>query len=535
MIASYPSTPKKTLADLPLESDCHTWRMESLEPRLLFSTASLLGDHVAPIGQFDPVAVVASPASNAPQARAGAPQAGDMPQAGQSVFDISVPLPGQTDDPVSAAPVRWLHLTARLADPTGGLAIVESWTVDSVTPPKGSSTVRPASAPPAGIVGPGPVAGAPIALAMPVALFNAIAAVDSALPPLTQALVAGGPFVYINVADLSGANVSLAPTIAPRPGAMSVLPLAPTNQPVTYNEEDFFDAFPVGTPADENSKDTVPYAAVAWVESLSPTSDKEALGNTTHLTSLAKATPGPIDNTTAGPTALSGAADLADDVHTVWFAWTAPVNGRVTVRTASSEFHPVLAVYNGNAASALPLVASGETSPLGLLAGALTFEATAGVTYHIAVDGYGAAIGSILLKLTQAEQTAPPANDNFATAASLTGENVLWAGANLNATPEPGEPAHSALPGGASIWFNWTAPTSRPVVIDARGSDLEAVVAVYTGTALTNLSRVAPDEHQGPNGTVSNLVTFTAIAGTVYHIAVDGNQGATGRILLKIA
>jgi hypothetical protein len=82
----------------------------------------------------------------------------------------------------------------------------------------------------------------------------------------------------------------------------------------------------------------------------------------------------------------------------VWWTWTAPANGLMRVTTDGSAFDTLLAVYTGSSVSGLTLVASDDDSGEGF-ASAVTFAATAGTTYQIAVDGYIGASGAIQLNL----------------------------------------------------------------------------------------------------------------------------------------
>ena len=61
------------------------------------------------------------------------------------------------------------------------------------------------------------------------------------------------------------------------------------------------------------------------------------------------------------------------------------------------------------------------------------------------------------------------------------------------------------------------------------GSTFDTLLGVYTGNVVSGLSLVADDDDSGA-GTTS-LVTFTAVLGTVYQIAVDGFAGASGSIV----
>jgi hypothetical protein len=81
--------------------------------------------------------------------------------------------------------------------------------------------------------------------------------------------------------------------------------------------------------------------------------------------------------------------------RSIWFQWTATANGAVTFSTAGSSFDTTLGVYRGTSVAALSRVASNDDY-MGLTS-RVTFRATAGVTYMIAVDGYNAASGSVSL------------------------------------------------------------------------------------------------------------------------------------------
>jgi hypothetical protein len=87
--------------------------------------------------------------------------------------------------------------------------------------------------------------------------------------------------------------------------------------------------------------------------------------------------------------------------HSVWYRWTAPANGTWSLDTGGSDFNALLAVYSGAGLNGLSVVASNGLSG-GALTTALTFNATAGVTYQIAVDGQNGAAGNALLRLLPA-------------------------------------------------------------------------------------------------------------------------------------
>jgi subtilisin family serine protease len=81
--------------------------------------------------------------------------------------------------------------------------------------------------------------------------------------------------------------------------------------------------------------------------------------------------------------------------HSVWWTWTAPLSAAVTIDTWGSNFSTDVGVYTGTSVSNLTEVPSNGGS-IGL---SLSFNATAGQTYQIAVDGFYGAVGEITLNI----------------------------------------------------------------------------------------------------------------------------------------
>jgi hypothetical protein len=129
----------------------------------------------------------------------------------------------------------------------------------------------------------------------------------------------------------------------------------------------------------------------------------------------------------------------------------------------------------------------------------------------------------------------PPANDNFANAQVINGCSGSVNGTNVGATHESGEINHLSTtndPNGGgtrSIWYQWQAPSSGSVTFDTSGSTFDTVLGVYTANAVNALNVIAQDDDV-VNGTIrTSTVTFNAVAGTTYRIAVDGyNNGGAG-------
>jgi hypothetical protein len=219
--------------------------------------------------------------------------------------------------------------------------------------------------------------------------------------------------------------------------------------------------------------------------------------------------------------------------RSVWWRWTAPASGSARVQTAGSSFDTLLAIYTGFSLAALNSVAGNDDAG-SLKTSEATFNVTSGVTYSIAVDGYNGATGSVELVLVyRPTPLAHASNDNFADRIVLQGTALIFHGSNFFASKEPNEPQHAEENGGSSVWWTWTPPVGGRATISTHGSDFDTLLAIYTGTGLTNLSLVASNDDVSTND-LTSLVTFTAMAKTPYQIAVDGFQGDTGVIQLNI-
>jgi hypothetical protein len=118
----------------------------------------------------------------------------------------------------------------------------------------------------------------------------------------------------------------------------------------------------------------------------------------------------------------------------------------------------------------------------------------------------------------------PPPNDNFSAGQTIAGCTGSVSGTNVGATRESGEPNHEPSGNGGqhSVWYNWQAPSSGSVTFTTAGSGFDTVLAAYTGSAVSSLSSLAKNDDVNPGVDTSSTITFSATAGVVYRIAVDG-------------
>jgi len=109
-----------------------------------------------------------------------------------------------------------------------------------------------------------------------------------------------------------------------------------------------------------------------------------------------------VTGSTVGATWESGEPYHAGEFgyNSVWWTWTAPSTGTVTISTAGSTFDTLLGVYTGSSVSSLTTIASNDDDPdAGDFSSTVSFEVVPGETYQIAVDGYDGDTGNVTLSL----------------------------------------------------------------------------------------------------------------------------------------
>ncbi len=214
--------------------------------------------------------------------------------------------------------------------------------------------------------------------------------------------------------------------------------------------------------------------------------------------------------------------------RSLWWTWTAPSAGLVQINTRGSLGDTQLAVYTGSSIGALTAVASNDNESAGFLTSRVSFTATTGTTYRIAVDSTSA--GLVVMNLTSAA-----ANDAFASAQELTGDAPLVTTTNASATSEFGEPIHYSGASRRTLWYKWTAPIDLTVQASAFSATVDPILAVYTGSAVNALTRIGVSDDTGVSGAnINPLVEWSATEGTTYYIVIDTLGTDDGEITLSM-
>ena len=98
----------------------------------------------------------------------------------------------------------------------------------------------------------------------------------------------------------------------------------------------------------------------------------------------------------------------ASSTASVWYRWTAPNDGQLTVSTQGSGFDTLLGVYSGSAVNGLTTLAQNDDADVGgVVWSQVQVAVTAGTTYAIAVDGWGGRRGGVSLMWNMAAARTP--------------------------------------------------------------------------------------------------------------------------------
>lgn len=187
----------------------------------------------------------------------------------------------------------------------------------------------------------------------------------------------------------------------------------------------------------------------------------------------------------------------------VWYRWTAPFTGRVAIDLCGSSFDTLLAVYQGDSveAAALTEVTSNDDALVcqsgGTLLSSVSFTATEGEVYRVAIDGRSGSFGDYILRLRR-----PP---ELYRAARVGLDLVAWAGDWPASRPGQSAPTYQYLwqrcsaGGGGCVNLGEASPV-YPVQPDDEGMTLRyRVVVTYPdgGTHESSfLSAVVKSQHQ---------------------------------------
>jgi uncharacterized repeat protein (TIGR01451 family) len=157
----------------------------------------------------------------------------------------------------------------------------------------------------------------------------------------------------------------------------------------------------------------------------------------------------------------------------VWWSWTAPSAGQLSLNTTGSNFDTLLAVYTGANVNALSLKAANDNNG-NLNTSSLVFQTVAGTQYQIAIDGTNGVAGTISLNwsLNTSAQANLSSNISGPTSVSIGGVANYILNVN-NAGPQSA----------SNVIAKLTIPSSASFVSAPTGCSLASnIVSCSAGT-----------------------------------------------------
>jgi hypothetical protein len=171
----------------------------------------------------------------------------------------------------------------------------------------------------------------------------------------------------------------------------------------------------------------------------------------------------------------SGEPNHAGNVggRSIWWKWTAPSTGSVSLDTAGSYSDTTLGVYTGSSVSNLTTIASNDDVQDGVIQhSAVTFNATGGTLYYFAVDGFNGSDG------------------NGADSAAITLNLAFTPGTNVAPTFTT-QPASQTVTVGAGVTFTAAASGSPAPTFQWQKNTVN--IGGATGSSYSIASTVAGD------------------------------------------
>ncbi|TKJ36437.1 MAG: hypothetical protein CEE38_11510 [Planctomycetes bacterium B3_Pla] len=215
----------------------------------------------------------------------------------------------------------------------------------------------------------------------------------------------------------------------------------------------------------------------------------------------------------------------------IWFCYTAPCTGDVTVSLAGSSYDTMLAVYKGCECfpTSNDFIACNDDFGT-TFQSQITFPAIAGEKYLIEVGGYASEVGKGFLTISCEGAPEPPAKDNCANA--LPVGDVMNLPFDTTNTTFDGPGVCMTSP---NTWFCYTASCTGDVTISLLGSSYDTMLAAYNGCVCEPTSGDLIACNDDFSGSFQSQVTFPVIAGNQYLIEVGGYASETGQGVLSIS
>jgi len=304
----------------------------------------------------------------------------------------------------------------------------------------------------------------------------------------------------------------------------------------------------------------------------------------------------PYSNTVVSTSATTDANDPPPGCgngsrgKSVWYRFSAPSNGALTVNTFGSSYDTILSAYTGYCGAYAPVTGACNDDTNGMQS-RITFNATGGTMYYFLVTAYSNNGGTTVLQLTfqgtgptatptstfspgppTATRTPTPSPTETFTpgpptatftagppTATLTVTPVLtqtpsgvsndlcanaiqiaavpYAGTALTTTATSDTTDPPVGCGNASrnksVWYRFTAPGAGTLTATTFGSSYDTILAAYTGMcgAFTPVPGACNDDTNG----LQSRVSVQAVAGVTYYFMATGYANTGGTLKFNLS
>lgn len=216
--------------------------------------------------------------------------------------------------------------------------------------------------------------------------------------------------------------------------------------------------------------------------------------------------------------------------RSLWFSWFAPADGLLTFRGKANKGDVSVVAFEGTERFSLRRMAD-NFAERPRSESTLNFYVRGGREYRFSLDSRRPDSQTMIASLQ-----FRAANDMFVDSFVLPSSgNFSIRGTNCGATCEPFEKAkpHAGRGRGKSVWWHFTPNFTGSMTLTTQGSAFDTLLAIYEGNSGNTLVEVGSNDDRNDLDYTSQ-VTFDAVAGTTYRVAVDSYRSdAAGDISLS--
>jgi len=250
---------------------------------------------------------------------------------------------------------------------------------------------------------------------------------------------------------------------------------------------------------------------------------------------------GTTTNATSDTSSTCGGTTNSPDV---WYTFTAPSAGNLTLDTCGSAFDTVMSIFATCPPGGTQVVCNDDAlagiGPCGSTTNRTSYlqrTLTSGQSVRIRIGGYNGAAGNFTLRMVWAGSVTTPVNDECAGALNIASGTTAFDSTTATTTAF----TESACPFNITrdLWFRYVPPCSGSVTIDTCGAiGFDTIVAVYsTCPSGNNTAAICNDDTTAcvTGGGLRSSFAFIGTAGTPYLIRVGGYNNIAGAGTLNIS